>query len=797
MARPEGDRPQAKEGESTPASGATIYAGRYRIEEELGRGGMGRVVRARDLKLGRAVAIKLLGPGTHDEEQRRRFEQEARAAGALNHPNILDVHDIGEHEGEPYIVTELLEGETLRAALSGGRLQPEEAQDLGLQLIDALAAAHARGIVHRDLKPENLFVTQQGRLKVLDFGIAKLLETRDRKGDRPLKTVTGAVLGTPAYMSPEQIQGRAADARSDVFSIGLVLHEMLAGSSPFGGGSSPEVAYSILHDAPTPLPSSAPKLLQEAVARCLEKDPDQRYANAGELLRAIRGDRPAKLVAKRRRGSKRVGRMLSAGALAVALGLAWYGATRGRSGGRAFKTADLLPSIAVLPFVDMSPEKNQEYFSDGLAEEILNSLAQLSDLHVAGRTSSFSFKGRNEDLRSIGRQLGVAHVLEGSVRKQGDRVRITTQVISVADGFHVWSQTYDRSLADVFAVQDEIGRAVAEALKIRLLGRTPSRSQAPEATPEAYNLFLIGRQFHNTGTKEGCRRASEAYRKAIGLAPSYAPAWASLAFSRHAWAYYFAETAAGFQAARDEAFAAAEKAIALDPGGAKGYSVRGLLRSAYRYDWTGAQADFERALAISPGDTSAMQGMAEVLACVGRLQEAIAMQRRLAELEPLIPRVHSILGFLYTASGEFQAARQAFDRALEIAPDLAEGPFGHGTLALLEGRAEAALETFGKCTVEYLKLTGQALALETLGRRAASDPVLDALIGRFASVAAYQIAQVYAWRGDRDRAFAWLDRAYEQHDPGLTYVKYDPLLRNLRSDARLPTFLKKMNLPAD
>ncbi|HYS09258.1 MAG TPA: protein kinase [Myxococcales bacterium] len=793
--RPGGDRPLSGEERSAPEPGPRILAGRYRVEVELGRGGMGRVVRGRDLKIGRAVAIKLLKCCTGDLERRRRFEREARAAGALNHPNILNVFDVGEDDDEPYIVTELLEGETLRAALSRSILPVEDVQDLCLQLVDALAAAHAKGIVHRDLKPENLFLMADGRLKVLDFGIAKLVEA----GDGLPNTAPGTIFGTPAYMSPEQIQGRPADARSDVFSIGLVLHEMLSGSTPFGGKNSTEIAYSIVRDPPKPLPSSAPKQLAQAVARCLQKDPAARYANASQLLRAIQGDRGD---ARRRRpvASRRGRRMLISGAVALALvlglPLAWYGAIRGRIGGKSWQSAGLLPSIAVLPFVDMSPEKNQEYFSDGLAEEIINSLAQLSGLRVAGRTSSFSFKGKNENLRSIGRQLGVGHVLEGSVRKQGNRVRITAQVISVADGFHVWSQTYDRAFADVFAVQDEIGRSVAQALKIRLLARA-SRPRAEEASPDSYNLFLAARQLHNTGTKEGCRRASETYRKALELAPGYAPAWASLAFARYAWAYSFAETPAAARKARDEAFAAAEKAITLDPRGARGYSARGHLKAAERSDWTGAQADFERALAISPGETSALEGIATVFATIGRLQEAIAVQRRLAELEPLIPRVHATLGFLHTAASEFPEARQAFDHALEIAPDLPDGSFGAGVLFLLEGRSEAALEMFGKCKVESLELTGQALALESLGRVADSEGALEVLTERFGGSAAYAIAQVHAWRGNRDEAFPWLDRAREQHDPRLASVKYDPLLRNLRGDPRRAAFLQKMNLPLD
>jgi eukaryotic-like serine/threonine-protein kinase len=800
MGRPGRNGPETITEDVTLSSvSSALYAGRYRVEAELGRGGMGRVVRAQDLKLGRAVALKVLAPGRHDPQQRLRFEQEARAAGALDHPNILAVHDIGEHEGEPYLVTELLEGETLRATLSRGALTPGQAQEIAAQLASALAAAHAKGIVHRDLKPDNLFLTREGRLKVLDFGIAKLLEAPGQDAGAGVHTATGALIGTPGYMSPEQITGQPADARSDIFSCGVVFHEMLSGRAPFVRPSTMETAFAILHDATPPLPPSTPDAFAKVVARCLEKDPAARYANGAELLVDLRqgsSSTPQPSTPEPRKPAQ--GRRPRARAALIAATLAALVAAgslvlRWRMGAQPVESA----SIAVLPFADMSPTRDQEYFSDGLAEEILNALAQIDGLHVAGRTSSFSFKGKNEDLRSIGRQLGVAHVLEGSVRKQGDRVRITTQLIKVADGFHLWSQTYDRALTDVFAVQDEIGRAVTQALQVKLLPPGHRFAAAQGVSPEAYNELLLGRKFHNLGSKDGCKRAIEAFRKAVQLAPEYAPAWTALAFAQFNWAYFFAETSADFGAAQDEAFAAAEKAIALDPAYAKGYSVRGQLRSAFRYDWSGAQADFERAIALSPGDTGALQGVAGVLASQGRLKEAIAAQRKLADLEPLSPRVFSILGYLYKAAGEYDLARKAFDRALEIAPDLADAPFGQATSALLLGHAQEALELYGRTSLGYLRLTGLALAHQELGHRKEADESLHTLIDRFAGVAAYQIAQVYAWRRELDPAFTWLDRAYSQHDPGITYVKYDPLLRNLRGDPRYKALLSKMNIPLD
>src|SRR5438105_4044927 len=573
-------------------------AERYRIEKEIGRGGMGRVFVAHDRKLGREVAIKVLASGLHGEEALSRFEQEARATCALNHANILDVHDIGTHEGSPYIVSELLHGITLRGHLRGGPLPLQEASDFALQLAQGLSAAHEKGIVHRDLKPENLFITEEGRLKILDFGIAKLVapmtpETGETLPSSQPHTVEGAILGTVGYMSPEQVRGQPADQRSDVFSFGTIFYEMLAGGSAFARDSGIETGYAILNDDPPPLPAGVPAALDRLVRRCLAKRPEDRFESAHELvdvLASAAGERAPAQGRSAYRWALRAGAALTLVVLAV---LGWRLRARGEGPGN---------SIAVLPFVNMSGDRDNEYFSDGITEELLNLLAKVPGLHVVARTSAFAFKGKNEDIGAIARELHVATVLEGSVRKAGDQIRIATQLINAADGYHLWSETYDRKLTDVFAVQDEIARAVVAALKLKLLpGQAPTSKDHRTSNPEVYTQYLLAKQLFTRDTRDGYIRAAQAFEKAVALDPAFAPAWAGLAVATF-WVSDTAETPDAIAEGQRQARAAAEKAVALDPNLAEGYAARGFVRGSVEWDWTGAGADFEHALALSPED---------------------------------------------------------------------------------------------------------------------------------------------------------------------------------------------------
>ena len=504
--------------------------------------------------------------------------------------------------------------------------------------------------------------------------------------------------------------------------------------------------------------------------------------------------------------------IIDIGLLAAAPGVAWYfflrpGARSPQSDEAMRATLDAVPpasdiravpSIAVLPLVNLSRDPDQEYFADGLAEELLDLLAKVPGLHVAARTSAFSFKGKSEDVRSIAEKLNVATLLEGSVRKSGDQVRITTQLVNATDGYHLWSETYDRKLTDVFAVQDEIAQAVVAALRLKLLpGQAPTSKQHRTSNPEVYTQYLLGRQFFNRTTLDGYKRAAQAYEKALALEPGFAPAWAGLAHATY-WIADSGETAADISQGQKRAQAAAEKAVALAPDLAEAYVARGAIRSATRWDWEGAKADFERALSLSPESPDVLRDYSiYVLRPLGRLPEAIAASRKAAEADPLNGRCWSALASFLICAGQFEQAHAAIDRSLEVNPEQAFAPGWLGIVLLLEGQPAAALAAFQRSTSEVFRLTGAALARHDLGQAKESQKALDALISRFGHSGAYQIATVYAWRGEKDRAFEWLDRAYAQGDGGLTLIKIEPTLRGLRADPRYASLLRKMNLSPD
>jgi TolB-like protein/Flp pilus assembly protein TadD len=483
--------------------------------------------------------------------------------------------------------------------------------------------------------------------------------------------------------------------------------------------------------------------------------------------------------------------------LAAAPGLVYYFVLR-KPPVEATASAGTAASIAVLPLVNLSRDPDQEYFADGLAEEVLDLLAKVPGLHVAARTSAFSFKGKNDDARTIAGKLNVATLLEGSVRKAGDQVRITTQLISAADGYHLWSETYDRKLTDVFAVQDEIAKAVVAALKLKLLpGQAPTSKEHRTANPEVYTQYLLGRQSFNRASMEGYRRAAQAYQKAIAIDPEFAPAWAGLAHAAY-WIADGGDTPAEISDGQRRALAAAEKAVALAPDLAEAYVARGAIRSATKWDWQGAKADFERALALSPESADVYRDYAlYVLRPLGRLQEGIAASRKAAALDPLNGRSWTSLGSNLIFAGELREAHDALNRSLEVNPEQPFAPGWLSVLYLLERQPEAALKAAQRSSSAVFRLTGAAMAQHDLGHAREAEQALDELLAKYGHSGAYQIAGVYAWRGERDRAFEWLDRAFAQGDGGLTLIKVDPTLSGLRKDPRYASFLKKMNLPLD
>jgi serine/threonine-protein kinase len=767
----------------------------YELGRELGRGSFGVVYEARDLARDRLVAFKVVRPGKADVAADQ-LQREADTIANLSHPNLVALLDAGRCEAGPYLVLELLRGRTLKERLREGSLSPGDALRIGVEVAQGLAHAHGRGVVHRDLKPSNVFLCEDGSVRLLDFGLAHAFGRRRLDG------------GTPDFMAPEQWRGAPEDERTDVFALGVLLYRMLSGELPFpddGGKSASSSRPAPRLEVPD-LPG-----LGGVLAQMLEKDPVDRPRDAAAvatLLRALQPEGGSTVATRtgsvriRRRSQRRVATIAAlVGGAALALVLAATLAVRERravaEGATEGSLAGATPSVAVIPFVDLSPGKDQEFFSDGLAEEILNALAQVEGLKVAGRTSSFAFRGKEGDLKAIGRQLGVAAVLEGSVRVDAGRVRVTAQLVKTSDGYHLWSQTFDRELKGVFVVQDEIAGAVVEALRVRLLGgRAPTSREFRTREPQVYSLYLQGRQLQRRDSLSNWLKAEEALQKALALDPGYAPAWAALAMS-----IYYAHGNAGptleaVMAGKAQAIAAAERAVALAPDLADGYQARGQLRLFVERDWTGAQADMGRAIAINPGEPDTLWTNARyVLGPMGRFPQALAGARQASDVDPLSYKPWSTLSALYVASGQLGQARSTAERSLELEPKQDAAVLCLAMVDLLEGKAAAALKTIQRTDDRVFHLQFEAMARHTLGQRPASEAALQALIAEDAQDAPYQVASVYAWRGEADQAFHWLDLALERHDGGIIDLRLDPPFRSLERDPRYARVLARLGLP--
>ncbi len=768
--------------------------GPYEILAALGAGGMGEVYRGRDTRLRRDIAIKVLPERFAIPFARERFLREARACSVLSHPNICAIYDLGDFEGRPFLVMELLEGETLRRYIGSQPVNPEKALDFAIQLTRALEAAHAKGIVHRDIKPANVMITPQGQVKVLDFGLAKIGSAISGAPDELAETavmddltVPGTTVGTYAYMSPEQARGGVVDARADIWSLGVVLYEMATGSQPFTGPTSAVVVEGLLTQQPAPLRQrnpQAPPGLEPIVLKALEKDPSRRYQSALELradLERISRRTASGLVEL----PSRLTSLLALAALAAVMlsGVLW----NRRAGG---KSPAVTQSIAVLPFLNLSSDKDQQYFSDGLAEELLNGLSRVPNLRVTGRTSSFQFRNKTEDSRAIGKKLNVAMLLEGSVRRQGSRIRITAQLIKTADGFQVWSEVYDREVSDILSAQEEIARAVTGALKVTLLGGAPVQS-ATSKNPEAYNSFLQAQYFSHVRSKEALEKAAAYFEQATRLDPGYALAWAMLGSVR-------ANQAGKADLPVDEGYRVAResvgRALALDPNLGMGHAVLGWIHLAYDWDWPAADASLKRALALEPGNAAVVENNASLDKTLGRFDEAVELFQRAIAIDPLSADNYYNLAITLNHAGRQEEAATAAKKALRISPNYAAA---HAALAmdyLAQSRPQEALREVQSETNAAWRLISLPLVYYALGQKKEADAALTDLIAKLPKDAAYQIAEAYAFRGEADSAFQWLDRAYSQRDGGLTEIIGDPLMKSLEHDPRYLEFLKKMRL---
>jgi eukaryotic-like serine/threonine-protein kinase len=776
-------------------------ADRYRIERELGRGGMATVFLAQDLKHDRPVALKVLHSQLAVVLGADRFLREIRLCARLQHPHILAVHDSGEAEGQLWFTMPYVEGETLRDRLRReNQLPVEDALRIAGEVADALDYAHHHGVIHRDIKPENILLSggSSGRshAQLADFGIALALTPDERL------TETGMSVGTPHYMSPEQAAAqRDLDARTDIYSLGCVLYEMLTGEPPFTGPSPQAVLAKRLSE---PVPHlrtgrDVPLALERAVTRALARAPADRYSTAAEFADALRAARqdgpgPQTVAAPRSRGP--AAKPLAIGLALLVLSLAGYAVLRWK--GQSPPTP--LASAAVLPFLDLSPEHDQEYFSDGLTEELITALSQVPGLRVPARSSSFQFKGQNPDVHEVGRKLDVGAVLEGSVRKSGTRLRVSAQLINVQDGYQLWSESYDRDLADVFAVQEDVARSIVSALRVRL---APARDSAlavrPTANLAAYDLYLKGRFAWNQRNATSLPEAVRDLEQAVAGDSNFARAWAALAD-----AYILVVPYAGGSPADAwrNAQAAARKALALDSASAEAYTALGYGNMIYAWDWPAAEENFQRAIAADPNYPTGHHWYGDFLAGRGRLAESLEEMSRARQLDPLSRQIGVEWGWVSYLMHQYDTAEAHIRQTIALDPNFAQAYVRLGFVQIQQHRYEEGIASLhrgidlGAFYPQSAAALGFAYAVS--GNRGEALRIVNDLKQRSTRELVPQatIAIVYAGLGDATQGIDWLNRGIDQHDIYMPENFFDPLLDPLRKDPRFAQVLKRMGLTA-
>jgi serine/threonine-protein kinase len=747
--------------------------GHYLVLDKLGSGGMGHVYVAEDTKLHRRIALKFLRPEVAEaRDSRVRFLREARAAAALNHPNIVHLYSVEEADDLVFITMELVPGLSLRQLLRNGTGLPlAKTISFAAQMAEALASAHAAGIVHRDLKPGNVMITDEERVKILDFGVAKFLEpisTQDP--DYPTTTEedsVGRAVGTAGYMSPEQALGKALDARTDLFALGVVVFEMATGRAPFQGDTTAAVFDQLLNrrqPSPLSLNPGLPRSLEALIDKALEKDPDRRYRSAGEILQDLRG----------------VDASIPPPAISATTSVERTDSS----------------SIAVLPFLDMSPGNDQEYFCHGMTEEIINALTRVPGLRVISRTSAFAFQGKNLEVTEIGRRLRVGTILEGSVRKSGDRVRITAQLVNAGDGYHLWSKRFDRELSDVFVIQDEIAASILDEFRIRRDTRSAERSSL---ILPAHDAYLKGMYALNKWTDVAVRQAIADFNEAITQDADFAPAYAALA-EAHMWFY----SGLGILPAREtvpHARLAVDKALALEPQLGHAYKVRGLIAMNHDWDRSGAEQALTRGLQLGPGSASMHLWNAWRLALLERRHDLALIALEEAErLDPLDLQLKTQIGYVHHFRHDLDSAIAQFEKVVALEPSFAFAHYALGDACTQRGQYDRAIAEFntaielGGRSVNHVGVLGYAYGRS--GNRERAEEHLQELRARAAEshVSPMWFALVHLGLSESESLFHWLNRAFDERDGSLILitaaVEFDPV----REDPRFKTLVDRMGL---